>query len=114
MQATHTRHEILDPPIARFLFSDTRLAWLWLPLRVWLGWSWLQSGWGKIQTPAWIGDGSALRGFWEKAATVDPSPIIKFDWYRDFIQFMLNAQAYTWFAKVVSFGEVAVGIALIV
>ena len=28
---------ITDSPIARFLFTDTRMAWLWLPVRVWLG-----------------------------------------------------------------------------
>jgi thiosulfate dehydrogenase [quinone] large subunit len=41
-------------------------------------------------------------------------PAIAFDWYRGFIQMMLDAQAYTWFAKLVAYGEVLVGIALIV
>jgi thiosulfate dehydrogenase [quinone] large subunit len=105
--------EVSDPPIARLLFADTRVAWLWLPLRVWLGWTWLQSGWGKVQNPAWVGDGSALRGFWERAATIDPRPIITYDWYRDFILFLLNAEAYTWFAKLIAYGELVLGAALI-
>ncbi len=104
---------ITDPPIARLLFSDVRLAWLWLPLRLWLGWSWLTHGWEKFQTPGWVQDGSALKGFWERAVVIDPKPVITYDWYRDFIQFMINAEAYTWFAKVVTFGEMAIGIALI-
>src|SRR6476646_3027582 len=54
---------ILDSPVARFLFSDPRMAWVWLPLRVWLGYEWLTSGWGKFTNPAWIGDGSALKAF---------------------------------------------------
>jgi thiosulfate dehydrogenase [quinone] large subunit len=104
---------ITDPPLARLLFGDVRLAWLWLPLRLWLGWDWLTSGWGKFQNPAWVDSGTALKGFWERAIVVDPRPIITFDWYRDFIQLMLNAEAYTWFAKLITFGELAIGIALI-
>jgi thiosulfate dehydrogenase (quinone) large subunit len=113
MKNVATNPVITDPPLARLLFSDTRLAWLWLPLRLWLGWSWLTSGWGKFQNPAWMDNGSALRGFWERAVVVDPRPVIAYDWYRDFIQFMLNAEAYTWFAKVITLGEITIGIALI-
>jgi len=104
---------ITDPPLARLLFSDVRLAWLWLPLRLWLGWSWLTSGWGKFQNPAWMDNGTALKGFWERAVVVEPRAVISYDWYRDFIQLMLNAEAYTWFAKVITLGEVTIGIALI-
>ena len=104
---------ITDPPLARLLFSDVRLAWLWLPLRLWLGWSWLTSGWGKFQNSAWIDSGTALKGYWERAVVVEPRAVMSYDWYRDIIQFMLNAEAYTWFAKVILFGEIAIGIALI-
>jgi thiosulfate dehydrogenase (quinone) large subunit len=113
MIAPRSVHQIEDPPIARLLFSDTRLAWLWLPFRLWLGYMWITSGWGKFQNPGWLGDGSALKAFWEKAVVVDPAAVIKFDWYRGFIQFMLDTQAYTWFSKVVLFGELAIGVGLI-
>jgi thiosulfate dehydrogenase [quinone] large subunit len=36
-----------EPPVARSLFGSTRFAWLWLVLRLYLGWEWLVSGWGK-------------------------------------------------------------------
>ena len=40
------RHRIIaDPPIAKFLFSDTRMAIVWLVLRVYVGYSWLDAGW---------------------------------------------------------------------
>jgi thiosulfate dehydrogenase [quinone] large subunit len=35
--------EIPEPPISRFFFSDTRMAWLWLIVRLYVGWEWLQS-----------------------------------------------------------------------
>lgn len=36
-----------DPPVARALFNDVHWAWIWLLLRLYLGWEWLQAGWGK-------------------------------------------------------------------
>jgi thiosulfate dehydrogenase [quinone] large subunit len=105
---------IPDPPIAFVLFQTTRFAWLWLILRVYLGYSWMTSGWGKITNPAWQ-TGGPLRGFWENAVAIPESgrPAIAFDWYRSFIQYMLDNQWYDWFADLVMYGEVLVGIALI-
>ena len=107
-------HEAIeDPPITRLLLGDVRMAWLWLPLRVWLGWTWLNFGWAKVQNPAWMDGGSALKRFWEQGMVVEPRAVITFDWYRAFIQYLLDVEAYTWFARVVAFGETAVGVALI-
>ena len=109
--------EIQDPPLARFLFADTRSALLWLPLRVFLGYQWLLAGWHKIEDPAWMVTGDGLKAFLVRAAALPAAPAkppIAFDWYRSFLQFLLDAQAYTWFAKVVAVGEVLVGVALIV
>lgn len=104
-----------DPPLARLLFSDTRFAVVWLVIRVLVGLSWLESGWGKLNNPAWTSSGEALRGYWERAVTIPESgrPSIAFDWYRGFIQGMLDAEAYIWFSKLVLFGEIVIGIALI-
>jgi thiosulfate dehydrogenase (quinone) large subunit len=107
--------EIQDPPIARFLFSDTRMAPVWLVIRVLLGWEWLSHGLEKFSNPAWMDTGLALKGFWEKAVAIPEQgrPAINFGWYRDFIQSLLDAGAYTWFSKLVVFGEILIGVALI-
>jgi len=108
--------EMTDPPIAVTLFNNTRWAWLWLIARVYIGYTWLNSGLGKLSNPAWSQTGDALKGFWMNAVVVPEAPArpaIAFDWYRSFIQFLLDNQAYTWFSKVVLFGEILVGIALI-
>jgi thiosulfate dehydrogenase (quinone) large subunit len=107
---------IPDPPITRLLFGDTRLAGLWLVIRVLLGWQWLGSGWGKLQNPDWMQGGIALQGFWERAVQIPEAgrPPITFDWYRGFIQGLLDGQAYTWFAPLIAMGETLVGIALII
>ena len=107
---------VADPPIARFLFSDTRMAWFWLVIRVLVGWSWLQPGLDKLSNPAWTQTGDALKGFWTAAVQVPETgrPPITIGWYRDFIQSMLNSGGYTWFAKLIIAGEILVGIALII
>lgn len=110
------RHRIIeDPPLARFLFSDTRFSVVWLVVRVWLGITWLQSGIPKLSNPGWVETGEALRGFWMSAVQVPEQghPPIAFDWYRDFLQGMLDAGAYTWFAKLITAGEILIGLALI-
>ena len=103
------------PSFINFLFSDKRLSVLWLAVRVWLGWKWIASGWPKLQNPAWMQTGEALKGFWTGAIQIpaEGRPPIAFNWYREFLQFMLDAQAYTWFAKLIAVSEVLIGVALI-
>jgi thiosulfate dehydrogenase (quinone) large subunit len=116
-----TRHtQIADPPLAKFLFSDTRMAIVWLVLRVYVGYSWLDAGWHKIlDTGAksnYIIDGSGLLAFWNRIAAVPAAPakpVILYDWYRGFIQFLIDNHTEVFMGKVVAFGETAVGIALI-
>lgn len=112
---TKTGHVIQDPPLVQKLLNDPRAGWLWLVLRVWLGWQWFSSVQSKLTNPAWIQTGDALKGFWTNAVSIPETgrPPIAFDWYRGFLQSMLDAQAYTWFAKLVVAGELLVGIALI-
>ncbi len=105
--------EISDSPIAKFMFADTRMAWVWLIVRLYMSYTWLTSGYGKLTGTGWIDGGAALKGFWTGAVSVTPKAVITFDWYRQFIQFMLDTQAYTWFAKVVVAGELLVGLALL-
>ena len=97
---TYKGEVIEDPQSIKFLFSDPRAGWLWLILRIWLGWQWVTSAQSKIGNPAWVETGEALKGFWERAVLIPESgrPMIAFDWYRGFLQAMLDAEAYTWFA----------------
>lgn len=107
---------IEDPPFAKFLFSDTRMSAVWGVIRVLIGLTWLQSGLGKLSNPAWIETGVALQGYWTNAIAIPEQgrPPIAFDWYRSFIQGLLDSGSYVWFSKLIVFGEILVGIALIV
>lgn len=113
---TTSGHVIEDPPLARFLFGDTRLAAVWTVIRVLVGYSWLSAGWGKVNNPAWMETGAALQGYWANAVAIPEAgrPAITFDWYRSFLQGMLDSGSYVWFAKLVAVGELLVGVALII
>jgi thiosulfate dehydrogenase [quinone] large subunit len=111
----HSGTILEDPPIARFLFSDTRAGWLWLVVRVWLGWQWLEAAEHKVFDPAWVSTGEAVKAFWERALAVAPNgkPVIAFGWYRDFLQALYDHQAWTWVAPIIAWSELLIGVALI-
>lgn len=104
-----------EPWISRLAFGDFRVAPVWLVLRLWLGWQWLEAGWEKVNDPAWMQTGVAVQKFWQRAIVVPETgrPAVAYDWYRGFLQALLEGGHYTWFAKLVAVGEVAVGVALI-
>lgn len=109
--------EIEGPAFARFLFNNSRAGLFWLPVRLFLGFAWLGSGWGKLTDPdnAWLGGGAALRGYWERAVSIPEQgrPPITYEWYRSFIQTLLDNGAESWFSYLIVFGEIAVAIGLI-
>jgi thiosulfate dehydrogenase (quinone) large subunit len=107
---------VSDPPFAKLLFSDTRIAAFWLIIRVLIGLSWVEAASHKLSSPGWMETGEALKGFWTAAVAIPEAgrPPIAFDWYRGFLQGMLDSGSYVWFAKLVAIGELAIGIALII
>ena len=109
-------HIVQDPPLARFLFTDKRASWIWLLARVWLGVQWVEASLHKITDPNWVQSGTALKGFWESAVNIPASgrSVIAFDWYRSFLSWMLANGTYTWFGKVVAYGELLLGVSLII
>jgi thiosulfate dehydrogenase [quinone] large subunit len=107
---------IADPPTIERLLSSPRAGLIWLVPRIWLGYRWIDAAVHKLGNPAWVGGGEALKGFWTNAASMPEAgrPPITFDWYRTFIQALLDAEAYTWFGKLVAYGELLVGLALVI
>ncbi len=112
----HKGEIVQDPPLLQRLLSDPRAGWVWVLPRIWLGFQWSTAAQNKIADPKWVQTGEALKGFWLGAVKIpmEGRAPIAFDWYRSFLQMMLDAQAYTWFARVVAYGELLIGLALII
>src|SRR5579885_1273766 len=123
--------QVPEPPIARFLFADTRMAWLWLIVRLYVGYQWLIAGYEKLTGysiditsqfgqktgSAWVfnnNSGAAILGFAKGAvgkATGD-HPAVQ-GWYASFLNTFVIPHPAIW-AYLITFGELLVGIGLIV
>jgi thiosulfate dehydrogenase [quinone] large subunit len=109
--------QVPEPNIARLLFADTRLAPLWLIIRVYLGYLWLVAGWEKLVDPSgvWVGSkaGAAVAGFAQGAMQQTAGEHAQVTgWYASFLKNVVVPNAAL-FSYLVTFGEILVGIALI-
>jgi hypothetical protein len=83
------------PAFTRYLFSNTTAGLFWLPIRIFLGFEWAVAGWHKLTGTGWIDGGSSLLGYWQNAVKVPAqgSAPITFDWYRSFLQLLIDNHA---------------------
>jgi thiosulfate dehydrogenase (quinone) large subunit len=112
---TRRPSELREPPFARFLFADTRASWIWLVVRLYLGYEWISAALGKFGSPAWTGSqaGAAVTGFAQGAlAKTGGDHADVTGWYAWFLQNLVvpNAGLFGW---LITLGELAVGVALI-
>jgi len=118
--------QIPEPPIARFFFADTRMAWLWLIVRLYVGYEWLSAGWEKLtgyslfgevqKGGAWVfagHDGVAMKGFVMSALAQSSGahPAVQ-GWYAWFLQNLVLPNAVA-FSYIITFGEVLIALGLI-
>jgi thiosulfate dehydrogenase (quinone) large subunit len=101
--------------VARFVRRAREAAPLYLGIRMFAAYEWLGAGWHKLRDDAWMDGGTALQGFWRSAAAVPQqgAPKISYPVYRSIIQFMLDNEWYTWFAKLIAVGECLIGLGLL-
>lgn len=106
---------IKQPRWATFLFDSPKSAGIWLLLRLWVGLAWLEAAEHKVTDPAWMSTGTAIRGFWERATVVPASgkPVVVYDWYRGFLQMLMDSHAEVWMGKIIAVGELLIALGLI-
>lgn len=102
-------------PIENYLFASTKIAWLWLCARLYIGWAWLSAGMGKFGEAAWTGDnaGAAITGFVQRALTktTGEHPDVT-GWYAAFLEHVVLPNSTFW-SYLIVYGEILVGVALI-
>lgn len=106
---------IQTPGFIKGLLGSIKLSWLWLFLRIYIGYEWVVAGYGKITSPVWTGSkaGVALTGFIQGALakTTGDHPDVRL-FYGWFLQHVVLPNVKI-FSILVAWGEVLVGIALI-
>jgi thiosulfate dehydrogenase [quinone] large subunit len=105
---------IPENPVSNFLFNNTRSGLLWLVVRLYLGYAWLDAGIHKVTNEKWVGSdaGAGLTGFIKGALGKAAEGKDVTGWYASFLEnsVLPNAKLFSYF---VAFGEVLVGLGLI-
>lgn len=103
-----------------FIFTNTKFAWFWLFVRLYLGYEWAYAGYEKIINPVWVGakSGVAMSGFVKGALAktaaalpIGSHPDVS-NWYAWFLQHAVQPYPVAW-SYAISYGELLVGLGLI-
>ncbi len=104
-----------EPVLSKALFASRYSVPFWTVVRIYLGYLWLNAGWHKVTSSAWVGPeaGGAVKGFLSNALTLTQGdhPSVQ-TWYARLIENVFIPNAFI-FSHLVAFGEVLVGLALI-
>jgi thiosulfate dehydrogenase [quinone] large subunit len=125
------RQQFEDPGLVKQVFGNPVFGFAWFFLRLYVGLQWLAAGLHKVvgeTAVGWTRDGyvtqngqrvfkhagDSILASWQSAIGKDAtSSRITFEWYRDVLQFMVDHRWNGWFTYVIAYGEVLVGLGLI-
>jgi thiosulfate dehydrogenase [quinone] large subunit len=111
----------LELRAARWLFRSNRASVIWLLVRLWLGWQWLDAGWQKLTAAGysnWMTHSVGLQGFiaaanasWAHRAAAFGHPQVNYPWFLSLLNEVdKHAQL---FSRIVTLSELAVGAGLL-
>ena len=94
-------------------FQGPKGSWMWLVLRLYVGYAWLKAGWGKAFGDKPFDASGFIKGAIAKSvpAKEGAKPIVQ-GWWADFLEAVALPNAGL-FSFLVAYGEVLVGLALI-
>ncbi len=124
--ATYVEYD--EPKAARWLFASTQASWIWLVVRVWLGYQWLHAGWEKVagfsggtwhwvfwgdSSQSWLFHTAGLKGFagFALQGAGGEHAAVNYGWYANFLHWVAGSGG--WLAPFIALGEVAIGLGLI-
>jgi thiosulfate dehydrogenase [quinone] large subunit len=123
--------EIEEPKFARYLFTSTNAAWIWLVVRLYFGYEWLHAGYEKVtgteggfwtwhldyhSSASWIGSAKPFQGtvgYFVSGAGQGPHSAVNYGWYASFLRWLGEPGPAALMSRLIALGEVAIGIALI-
>ncbi|HYF95970.1 MAG TPA: DoxX family membrane protein [Symbiobacteriaceae bacterium] len=93
--------------------SGAKGSWIWLVIRLYLGYQWLNAGWHKVTGAAPFDATGFIKGAIAKAtpATAGAKPVVQ-AWWADFLQGVALPNSKL-FSFMVQYGELLIGLALI-
>jgi thiosulfate dehydrogenase [quinone] large subunit len=104
---------------ANWLFHSREARVLWLVVRVYLGYLWLNAGyqkiWGKENLVFWSGGGAGVKGFATAGvagSTAGKGAGASYGWWAGFLHNFVIPNS-SWIAKFIACGEFLIGVALI-
>jgi thiosulfate dehydrogenase [quinone] large subunit len=100
------------------MFRSHQASILWLVVRLWLGYQWINAGyqkiWGSEKSAFWFGSGAGVKGF--ATAGVAGSTAGKvgasYGWWAGFLHNFVIPNA-SWIGKLISVAEIVVGLAIL-
>lgn len=106
---------IREPAAARWLFNSTQAAWIWLVVRLYLGYEWAHAGYEKVFQEHWLTSTAPLKGFVGYAlqgAGQGEHSAVNYGWYAAFMRW-IGGDGAAFMSKAIALGELTIGIALI-
>ena len=101
----------------RWLYHSEGAAWLWLVVRLWLGYKWIDAGWQKMfgaEYQSFWNGGTGIQGYvlGAKAHAAGAHASVVYGWWLSFLTNFVGPN-HAALAKVVALGEFAVGVGLV-
>jgi thiosulfate dehydrogenase [quinone] large subunit len=104
-----------EPRFTRWLFASSSGAWIWLVVRLYLGYEWAHAGYEKVFQDHWLSTTEPLKGFVGFAlqgAGTGAHSAVNYGWYAAFLRWVGGDGAGI-MSRTVAIGELVIGIALI-
>lgn len=93
-------------------FKSAKGSWIWLAIRLYIGYQWVMGGWGKLTGDKPFDASGFLKGAAAKAVSVNGAKPVVQGWWGDFLNNFAIPNAKL-FNVLVPWGELLVGLALI-
>jgi len=104
--------------VSEWLYRSHAAGVLWLLVRIWLGYQWINAGyqkiWGSERAAFWYGNGAGVKGFATAgvAGSASGKGGASYGWWAGFLHNFVIPNA-SWIAKSISVAEILIGVAIL-